>query len=171
MKPTDITFVILNEEANTYFYDHIYGVYMGDGFLDALHAPLPMKEVAIEGSRLKHGKEVTFDEKHRKKDSRDLTLSFVIVSDADSIQEARNQLYERRQKLYAKFYQLKMIITLPDMPDRFYHLLYTGKSMQHSMNATRTSCTITAKFTELDPTKLTMGTAVYSEPSVGGGDK
>ena len=50
-----------------------WGVNMGDGFIDALDAPLPMKDYIENESRLEHGKRIITTD--AKVDSRDITLA------------------------------------------------------------------------------------------------
>ena len=53
-----------------------WGVRMGDGFIEAIYAPLSMKEVIENKSRLQDGKRVIIE--NRKIDERDLTLTFTL---------------------------------------------------------------------------------------------
>ena len=54
-----------------------WGVNMGDGFLDALDAPLQMKDYIEDESRLEHGKRMITA--NAKVDSREITLGFTIM--------------------------------------------------------------------------------------------
>lgn len=55
---------------------------MGDGFIESLYAPLPMKDVIENKSRLQDGKRVIIE--NRKVDERDLTLTFTLKGDSPS---------------------------------------------------------------------------------------
>ena len=60
-----------------------WGVNMGDGFLESLYSPAPMKGVIENKSRLEHGKRVIFN--NPKKDERELTLVFILMGDSQRL--------------------------------------------------------------------------------------
>ena len=53
-----------------------WGIRMGDGFLDAIFAPEPLKEFIENKSRLNNGKQVVYN--NPKIDERDVTLVFTL---------------------------------------------------------------------------------------------
>lgn len=59
----------------------IWGVNMGEGFIDAIDSPLPMKNYIEDESRLEHGKRI--DTSNAKVDSRDITLGFTITGNSE----------------------------------------------------------------------------------------
>ena len=81
-----------------------YGIVMGDGFLDALGSPSPMKDYIENVSRLEHGRRIF--SRNTKLDSRELTLVFNM--EGTSISD----------------YQ--------DKKERFYNLLYSGEDIKIS---------------------------------------
>jgi hypothetical protein len=120
-----------------------WGVRMGDGFLDAIDAPLPLKEFIENKSRLEHGKWIMAA--NPKLDERDLTLTFTIHG---------SSLVDYRAKKIAfqnELHKGVMNIQIPTISDEVYHLIYTGKSVSYGMNMARTFGKITAKFNEPNP--------------------
>lgn len=84
--------LINNKDAYT-----TWGVNMGDGFIEAIYAPLPMKDVIENKSRLQDGKRVIIE--NRKVDERDLTLTFTLkgVSPSDYIAKYKAFLDEKNK--------------------------------------------------------------------------
>ena len=57
-----------------------HGVYVwGEGFLDSIDAPVPMKDYIENESRLEHGKRIITE--NAKVDSRNFTLEFTIMGE------------------------------------------------------------------------------------------
>lgn len=119
-----------------------YGIRIGEGFIDALKAPLPIKPPIECISRLRHGKVVLPG--NTIFDSREVALSFRIVA------ESSYELERKKSKLYEMFYSQWIDIKIMEEPD-IYHLRYTGKNTSYGRNLAGTSCLITAKFEEPDP--------------------
>lgn len=122
----------------------VYGIMMGDTFLDTLNAPVGLKDFVTNECRLRDGRVVVPD--IVRKDYREVTLSFRIIGETPA------DLRAKRNNFYNLLYGGKVDIYIPkDNPDVCYHLLYRGKSSTHSMDCSRTMCTITAKFEEANP--------------------
>jgi len=126
-----------------------YGVRMGKGFIDALLAFPPMKENIESKSRLNNGKKVIIDK--QRNDSRDLTLSFTIQGDGTTLPEVQTSLVTRKAAFRTELEKGKVCIKVPALGSEIYRLVYTGKSVTHSMSLNRVICTLTCKFEEPDP--------------------
>lgn len=119
-----------------------YGIRLGDGFIEAIKAPLPIKSPIECKSRLRHGKTVITGETLY--DSREITLTFIILADSSY------ELEQKRKKFYDMLYGQWMDIRIAE-EEEVYHLRYTGKSSTYGRNIAGTVCLITAKFEEPDP--------------------
>ncbi len=120
-----------------------WGVRMGDGFLDALGEPVPMKEFIENKSRLEHGKRVITT--NPKLDERDLTLSF-------TIQGSTQADYQTKKTNFLKeLYKGTFTIQVPSNNSEIYHLIYTGKSITYGQSLTGCFGKFSAKFNEPNP--------------------
>lgn len=135
-----------------------YGVRMSDSFLDNLYAPPTMKEYVSNESRLMDGTPVFFPVDSEGKEihkvaSREVNLSFRILADYSlRDEEARKDLIEKRNAFYALLAKQRISICLRrEFGTPIFNLIYTGKSSKHSMNLARTSCEVTARFIEYNP--------------------
>nr|DAT59404.1 MAG TPA: tail protein [Caudoviricetes sp.] len=120
-----------------------WGVRMGDGFLDALGAPVPLKEFIENKSRLEHGKRVILNAP--KQDERDLTLAFTLQGASSSDYQAKKKAF------YAELYKGKVDIQVPAAGSEVYHLVYLGKGITYGQNKSRTFGKVSAKFNEPNP--------------------
>lgn len=68
-----------------------WGVRMGDGFLDTIGAPAPMKEFIENKSRLEHGKRVIVS--NSKLDEREITLSFTIEGSSQMDYQGKEKIF------------------------------------------------------------------------------
>ena len=126
----------------------VYGVRMGDQFLETLLQPSPMKEVMKSDSRLENGKRVNISSS--KQDERSMTLGFVITNGngKDMLTNLRN--------FYNLLYNVRLRIRVPKIEeDVYYHLLYTGKSISYGMSIDRTTSKLSVKFDEPNPSHRT----------------
>lgn len=121
-----------------------WGVNMGDGFLDAISAPLSMKENIENESRVEHGKRVVVVPKIA---SREITLGFTIMGATESDYKAK------KQSFFDELYKGELTINVPKNGDEVYRLVYLGKSTSFAQNVTRTFCKMAMKFEEPNPTK------------------
>lgn len=144
--------IINNNEAYS-----TYGVMMGEGFLDSLLAPVPLKAFVSNESRLQNGKRVITDSKYIRKGSREVTLTFVIVADTQA------ELQRRKEAFYALLYGAVVEISFGDIKKgtevvykaptaETFRLLYTGNGVTYGESITHTTCKVSAKFEETDPT-------------------
>lgn len=117
-----------------------YGIRMGDGFLDAIEAPLVPKDLITSESRKQHGKRVIHNEP--KIQARELTLTFRVHGNTSS------QMESNRRAFAALLYSVFVDISVNGV---VYKLRYLGKSSSYATNLARTSCLITAKFEESNP--------------------
>ena len=129
--------LINNVDADT------LGIKMGDGFLDELEKPSPMKEYIENKSRLNHGKTVITT--NAKVDERDLTLTFNLEGSSQSDYETK------RKTFYNLLYAGTMTIKVPPRSEDVYHLTYTGKSISYAGNAGGTFSKVSVKFCEPNP--------------------
>ena len=122
-------------------YDNM-GINMGDGFLDAILAPPPMKDCVENSSRIKDGK--TIDNSNPKLDTRTLSLTFVIEG-------ATQLLYLSHLKAFYSLLQgSKFYLKIPPLGNEVYKLRYT-KPSTYNGNLNRTSSKVTLNFEEPNP--------------------
>ena len=69
-----------------------WGVNMGEGFLDAIDAPLPMKEYVEDESRLEDG--IRIDTGNPKVDSREITLGFTIMGSSETDYRSKKAAFQ-----------------------------------------------------------------------------
>lgn len=121
-----------------------WGVSMGNGFLDAIDAPLPMKDYIENESRLEHGKRVITT--NPKVASRELTLAFTITGDDPSDYRAKKKAFEAELRKGA------VTIRIPPLDNNVsYRLVYLGKSISYGLSATRRFSNFSSKFSEPNP--------------------
>ncbi|MDD3038604.1 hypothetical protein [Bacteroides sp.] len=124
---------------------NIWGVDMGDNFLDALGASSPMKEYIQNESRLEHGKRVITS--NAKIDYRELTLSFTITGDSQP------DFQLKKKAFYNELYKGSVVIKIPKVNNEVFYLNYLGKSITYAQSIDRTFGKISSKFEEPNPTK------------------
>lgn len=129
--------LINNKDAYT-----MWGVNMGDGFIEAIYSPLPMKDVIENKSRLQDGKRVIIE--NRKVDERDLTLTFTLkgASPSDYIAKYKAFLDEITKGEFA--------VKVPELGEEVYHLYYL-RSQSFGFNIARTFSKISVKLNEPNP--------------------
>lgn len=120
-----------------------WGVNMGDGFLDALDAPLQMKEYIENESRLEHGKRMITA--NAKIDSREITLGFTIMGASESDYRAKRKAFLSELQAGA------FTVNVPILGADVYKLVYTGRSINYGLSADRTFGHFTMKATEPNP--------------------
>ena len=120
-----------------------WGVNMGDGFIDALDAPLEMKEYVENESRLEHGKRVLAT--NAKVASRDVTLGFTITGASASDYRTKSKAF------FAELQKGAFTVKVPALGDEVYHFVYTGKSVSYGLSLGRNFSHISMKATEPNP--------------------
>lgn len=120
-----------------------WGVNIGDGFLDAIDAPLAMKEYIEDESRLENG--VKIDTSNAKVDSREITLGFTITGTSENDYRTKKAAFQT--ELQAGQFTVK----IPAIGAQIYKLIYTGKSISYGLNLDRRFGHFTMKCTEPDP--------------------
>lgn len=123
-----------------------WGIRMGDGFLDAIFAPEPMKEFIENKSRLQNGKQVLYD--NPKVDERDVTLVFTLEGNSPNDYLAKYSAFK------AEIQKGKVEIKVPVLGDQVYRFTYL-RSVSFGLNISRTFSKISIKFNEPDPTNRT----------------
>ena len=113
-----------------------HGIRMGEGFLNELLCPAPMKEFITNESRLEHGKRVIYNEPRF--DSRDLTLVFTIEG---STQEEYLKNLKYFNSILAKG---KIEVKVPVISDEVFILTYQ-RSSGFALNSTRTFSKVSVK--------------------------
>ena len=123
---------------------NVWGVNMGKGFLDALDAPLPMKDYIQDESRLEDG--VRMDTSNPKVDSRDITIGVTITgsSESDYRSKKKSFLSELRKGAFT--------LNVPALGDDTFRLVYTGKNISYGLSLDRRFGHLSMKVTEPDPT-------------------
>lgn len=124
-----------------------WGVNMGEGFIDTLDAPLPMKEYIENESRLEDGKRVLTS--NVKKDSREITLSFTITGTSESDYRSKKKAFE------TELYNGALTISVPKISGDVYHLIYTSKNVSYGLSLDRCFGNFSAKFEEPNPSDRT----------------
>ena len=124
-----------------------WGVRMGDGFLDALGASVPIKDFIENKSRLEHGKRVITT--NPKLDERELTLIFTVEGDSQSDYQAKKAAF------YKELYKGEVTIQVADGSNDVYHLIYK-KSVSYGQSVDRTFGKISVKFDEPNPSNRTL---------------
>lgn len=120
-----------------------WGVNMGEGFLDALDAPLQMKDYIENESRLEHGKRVITD--NAKVDSREITLQFTIEGSSESDYRAKKKAFQ------AELEKGAVNIKIPALGSEIYKLVYLGKSISYGLSPDRCFAKVSSKFCEPNP--------------------
>ena len=120
-----------------------WGVNMGNGFMDALDAPLEMKAYIEDESRMENGKRVVTGSQTVA--SRDITLAFTIKGNSEND-------YRTKKKAFLTELQKGMFtINVPVLGNESYKMIYTGKNVSYGMNIARTFGHFTMKVTEPNP--------------------
>lgn len=123
-----------------------WGIRMGDGFLDTIFAPEPMKEFIENKSRLQHGKQVLYN--IPKVDERDVTLVFTLEGSSPDDYLAKYSAFK------AELNKGKVEIKVPVLGDQVYRLTYL-RSASFGLNISRTFSKISIKFNEPNPANRT----------------
>lgn len=125
-----------------------HGVHMGDGYLSSLLAFPPMKSNVETKSRMLDGKKVIFNKRY---DTRELTLSFVVIGEGMTLPERRKSRMDRLDWLRSELEKGKVTIQVEAETQDVFRLLYTGKSVTFGFNQHKTVCKVSAKFEEPNP--------------------
>lgn len=120
----------------------VWGVNMGDGFIESLYTPLPMKDVIENKSRLQNGKKVIIE--NRKVDERDLTLTFTLKGDSPSDYTVKYSSFLN------EITKGEFTIKVPALGEDVYHLYYI-RSASFGFNTARTFSKISVKLNEPNP--------------------
>lgn len=120
---------------------------MGEGFLDAIDAPLPMKDYIENESRLENGKRMITT--NAKVDSRDVTLSFTITGTSESDYRTKKKAFQ------SELQQGAFTVRVPSLETEVYHFVYTGKNISYGLSLDRKFGHFSVKVTEPDPTDRT----------------
>lgn len=119
-----------------------WGVRMGDGFIDALFAPEPLKEFIENKSRLQHGKQVLYN--NPRIDERDVTLVFTLEG------RSPDDYLSKYAAFKAELQKGKVEIRVPALGNDVYRFTYL-RSASFGLNISRTLSKISVKFNEPNP--------------------
>ena len=120
-----------------------WGVNMDDGFLDALDAPLQMKDYIENESRLEHGKRMITNSP--KVASRDITLGFTITGINETDYRSKKKAFETELQKGA------FTLNVPKLSTDVFNLVYTGKSVNYGLSLNRCFGHFSMKVTEPNP--------------------
>ena len=121
----------------------VWGVNMGEGFLDAMDAPLSMKDYIQDESRLEDG--VRIDTSSPKVASRDITLGFTIMGSSESDYRSKKAAFQ------AELQKGTFTVKVPALSSGTFKLVYTGKSISYGLSKRRDFGHFTMKCTEPNP--------------------
>ena len=119
-----------------------WGVRMGDGFIDALFAPEPLKEFIENKSRLLNGKQVLYNDP--KIDERDVTLVFTLEG------ASPDDYLSKYTSFKTELQKGKVEIRVPALGNEVYRFTYL-RSASFGLNISRTFSKISVKFNEPNP--------------------
>lgn len=119
-----------------------WGIRMGDGFLDAIFSPEPLKEFIENKSRLNNGKQVVYN--NPKIDERDVTLVFTLEG------ETPDDYLSKYSAFKTELQKGKIEIKVPALGNQVYRLTYL-RSASFGLNIPRTFSKISVKFNEPNP--------------------
>ena len=130
----------------------IFGVMMGEGFLDALQASSPLKPFVTNKSRLIDGERVVIT--NPRKDSRSLTLGFTINGTSQSDFKTKKAAFYNY--LYTGEVRLRFAPPSSGQADirpteEEFRFIYNGDSVAYGEDLTHTSCKVSIKFKEPNP--------------------
>lgn len=120
-----------------------WGVNMDDGFLDALDAPLQMKDYIENESRLEHGKRMITSSP--KVASRDITLGFTITGTNETDYRTKKKAFE------TELQKGTFTLNVPKLGTDVFNLVYTGKSVSYGLSLNRCFGHFSTKVTEPNP--------------------
>ena len=92
----------------------VWGVRMGDNFLNSLGTPVPMKEFIENKSRLEHGKQIITIAP--KLDEREISLAFTIEGNSPSDYQSKKKAF------FEELYKGVIDIQIPANSNDVYHL-------------------------------------------------
>ena len=116
---------------------------MGEGFLDAIDAPLPMKEYVEDESRLEDG--IRIDTGNPKVNSREITLGFTIMGSSETDYRSKKSAFQTELQKGA------FTMRIPALGTQKYKMVYTGKSISYGLSRRRDFGHFTMKCTEPNP--------------------
>ena len=121
----------------------MWGVSMGDGFLDTIDGFNEMKDYIENESRLEHGKRVITD--NAKVASREITLQFTIEGSSKSDYRAKKKAFQTELE------KGMVTIKIPLLGSEVYKLVYLGKSISYGLSLDRCFGKVSSRFEEPNP--------------------
>lgn len=123
-----------------------WGVRMGEGFLESLFSPPPIKKVIENESRLEHGKQVFLN--NLRLDERELTLTFTLEG------TSREDYITKYKSFLTEISSGEVVIKVPALGNDVYHMYYL-RSTTFAWNIERTFSKISMKLCEPNPANRT----------------
>lgn len=122
-----------------------FGVKLGKGCIDALEAPLELKDAIENEDRCENGVRQIVRTTFKK---RTLTLKFRIHGKTKSDYLAKKKAFE--EELYKGIHKIQITGR-----DEYYHLVYTGKSVSYTHSYNGTFGEVSMQFVEPNPANRT----------------
>lgn len=120
-----------------------YGVRIGEGFLDKLGEPFPLKDYVTNNSRLKNG--VQYCAFVPKINERKINLCFTLQGSNSA------DFLTKRSAFYNVLKGGNVVIKVPPVSNDVYKLKYTGTSVEYKQNRKRVISKIICSFIEPNP--------------------
>lgn len=102
-----------------------WGVNLGEGSIDAIDAPLEMKDYIEDESRLEDG--VRIDTSNPKLADREFIIGFTITGNSESDYRSKKKSFQ------TELQKGNFTMKIPDLSDEVYNLVYTGKSISYGL--------------------------------------
>lgn len=125
----------------------VWGVTMGDKFLDALGEKAGKKDYITNNDRTKNG--VEYCDSVPKTNERTVTLTFTITGSSQS------DFVAKRDAFYEELDKGNIDIIIPKDSAKVYHLKFKDSTGGYAQNTERTFCKLGVKFIEPNPTNRT----------------
>ena len=132
--------IINNKDAFSNF-----GIRMGEGFLNVLSAPVPVKGFVENKCRRENGKTVVYSDP--RVDEQDVTLTFTLQGSSPDDYRTKYGMFKN------ELLKGEVVLRVPALGET-YRLTYL-RSTVFAMNAARTFAKISVKFNEPNPANRT----------------
>lgn len=124
----------------------VYGMRMGDKFLDTIDEPVTYKDPIVNECRTESGQRVAHLPSVCLK-PRDLTLIFTFEGETPAeLTRLKNSFFSLLASHHGE-----LTVKVPKVSDSIYRLRYIGKGTDYSLTLDRRFCKIAMKFSEDNP--------------------
>ena len=121
----------------------MWGVNMGDKFLDTLDEKVGKKEYITNDNKLKDG--IEYCDAIPKSNERQITLTFTIMG------SNRADFTTKKDAFFDELDKGNVTIQVPANDAKVYHLKFKDSTGAYAKNTKRTFCKVGVKFTEPNP--------------------